>query len=126
VYTKEGKRWNFETYVSAHKEQHQILEQLEMDYGYRGMDEGSKVRHLISGIQTDKLSTIKGQILGDPALQRDFDGCVNLFKAYLEQVANDRRQTFNVSCVGTNDDGRKPNDRAGRPTGKGGGKPNRK
>jgi hypothetical protein len=47
VYTKEGKWWNFETYVSTHKEQHQILEQLETDYGYSGMDDGSKVRHLI-------------------------------------------------------------------------------
>jgi hypothetical protein len=80
LYTKEGKRWNFETYVSAHKEQHQILEQLETDYGYSGMDDGSKVRHLIAGIQTNTLYTIKGQILGDPNLQCDFDGCVNLFR----------------------------------------------
>jgi hypothetical protein len=91
VYTKEGKRWNFE--ASGHKEQHQILEQLEKDYGYKCMDKGTKVRHLIAGIQTDKLETIKGQILGTPTLQHDFDGCVNLFKAFLQQVAKDRGQT---------------------------------
>jgi hypothetical protein len=50
---------------------------------------------------------------------------VNLFKAYLEQVANDRGQTFNVSRMTTNDNGRKPKDRAGCPA-KGNGKPNRK
>jgi hypothetical protein len=127
VYTKEGKRWNFEAYVSGHKEQHQILEQLETDYGYKCMDEGTKVTHLISGIQMDKLDTIKGQILGTPLLQRDFDGCVNLFKAFLQQVANDRGQTFNVSRVSTEDDGKKGaknnknNCQAGRPN-----KPNRK
>jgi hypothetical protein len=107
VYTKEGKRWNFEAYVSGYKEQHQILEQLEMDYGYKCMDEGAKVRHLIAGIQTDKLNTIKGQILMTSTLQRDFDGCINLFKAFLQQVANDRGQTFNVSHVSTDDGNRK-------------------
>jgi hypothetical protein len=34
VYTKEGKHWNFKTYVSGHKEQHQILEQLEVEAPY--------------------------------------------------------------------------------------------
>ena len=107
---KEGKRWNFETYVSLHKEQHQILQQLEDDHGYKGVDEGTKVRYLLAGIKTDKLNTIKGQILGDPTLQRDFDHCVNLFKAFLEQVSNDRTQTFNVSRVDTQD---------GKPKGRG-------
>lgn len=105
MYSKETKRFNFETYVSGHKEQHQILEELEIEYDYKGMDEGTKVRHLIAGIKTDKLDTIKGQILGDPSLQRDFDGCVNLFKAFLEQVTNDRSQTFNVSRVATTGEG---------------------
>jgi hypothetical protein len=63
------------------------------------------VRYLLSGIKTDKLNTIKGQILGDPSLQTGFNRCVNLFKAYLEQVANDRSQTFNVSRVAVRQDG---------------------
>ena len=105
-YTKEGKRWNFETYVSLHKEQHQILQQLEDDHQYKGIDEGSKDRFLLAGIKTDKLNTIKAQILGDPSLQTNFDRCIDLFKAFLEQVSNDRTQTFNVSRVGTQSEGR--------------------
>ena len=106
TYSKEGKRWNFESYVSTHKEQHQILQQLEEDHNYKGLDEGTKVRFLLAGIKTDKLDTIKAQILGDPTLQTDFDRCVNLFKAFLEQVSNDQTQTFNVSRVGTTNDGK--------------------
>jgi hypothetical protein len=71
-YQNESKRFNFESYVSIHKEQHQILEQLEEDHGYKGIDEGTKVRYLLSGIKTDKLNTFEGQILGDPSLQTDF------------------------------------------------------
>jgi hypothetical protein len=99
-------------YVSIHKEQHQILEQLEEDHGYKGIDEGTKVHYLLSGIKTNKLNTIKGQILGDPSLQTNFDRCDNLFKAYLEQVANDRSQTFNVSRVAVREDNdKKPKSR---------------
>ena len=58
-YTHETKRWNFESYVSVHKEQHQILQQLKDDHGYKGLDEGTKVRHLLAGIKADKLNTIK-------------------------------------------------------------------
>ena len=118
TYTKEGKRWNFESYVSLHKEQHQILQQLEDDHQYKGIDEGSKVRFLLAGIKTDKLNTIKAQILGDPSLQTDFDRCVNLFKAFLKQVTNDRTQTFNVSRVDTKDEGKGRNNRGKGPRGK--------
>jgi hypothetical protein len=102
VYTKETKRWNFESYVSTHKDQHQILQQLEEDHGYKGMDDGTKVRFLLAGIKTNSLDTIKAQILGDPTMQQDFDRCVDLFKSFLEQVAtSERTNTFNVSRVGT-------------------------
>ena len=117
-YTKEGKRWNFESYVSLHKEQHQILQQLEDDHQYKGIDEGSKVRFLLAGIKMDKLNTIKAQILGDPLLQTNFDRCVDLFKAFLEQVANDRTQTFNVSRVDTRGDGKGRNNNGKGPKGK--------
>jgi hypothetical protein len=87
-----------------HKEQHQILKQLEEDHGYKGIGKGTKVRYLLSGIKTNKLNTVKGQILGDPSLQTDFDRCVNLFKAYLKQVANYPSQTINVSRVAVRED----------------------
>ena len=52
------------------------------------------------------MNTVKAQILGDPSLQTNFDRCVNLFKSFLEQVSNDRTQTFNVSRVGTQEGNR--------------------
>ena len=104
TYSKEGKRWNFETYVSLHKELHQILQQLELDHGYKGIDDGTKVRFLLDGIKSDKLNTVKAQIFSSPEFQTDFDRCVDLFKSFLEQVSTDRNQTFNVSRVGARDD----------------------
>ena len=47
----EGRHWDFERYATLHKEQHTILEGLK-EYGYAGMDEGSKTRHLFGGIKT--------------------------------------------------------------------------
>ena len=45
AYRSERKGWNFEKYVTAHKEQHTILQGLE-EHGYKGIDERSKVRSL--------------------------------------------------------------------------------
>ena len=84
TYSKEGKRWNFESYVSLHKEQHQILQQLELDHGYKGIDDGTKVQFLLDGIKSEKLNTVKAQIFSSSDLQTDFDRCVDLFKSFLE------------------------------------------
>ena len=50
TYRGEGCCWDFERYATLHKEQHAFLEGLK-EYGYEGMDEGSKTRHLLSGIK---------------------------------------------------------------------------
>jgi hypothetical protein len=39
-----------------------------------GLGEQSKVRHLINGIKTYKLETVKTQVLSTPALHSDFKG----------------------------------------------------
>ena len=84
-YVGEKRRWNFEKYVSLHKDQHTVLKGL-MEYGYVGIDERSKVRHLIDGIKTEKLDTIKATILARQELRTDFDGCVNLYKDFIAQL----------------------------------------
>jgi hypothetical protein len=43
------RRWNFEKYVKLHVDQHAILQGL-VAHGYAGIDERSKVRHLMNGI----------------------------------------------------------------------------
>lgn len=94
-------------YVSLHKAQHQVLQQLKDEHDYKGLDEGTRVRHLLAGIKENKLGTIKTRDL------HKFKGThpcrpiliVDLFKSFLEQVANDSTQTFNVSCVRTAGEG---------------------
>jgi hypothetical protein len=51
LYNGEKKRFAWETYVRIHTEQHSVLNGLK-DYGYAGIDDSSKVRHLLKGIKT--------------------------------------------------------------------------
>jgi hypothetical protein len=51
-----------------------------------GIDQRSKVRHLIRGIKTKTLDTVKSQILSSATLWNDFDACVNLYQDYIAQM----------------------------------------
>ena len=53
-YHGEKCQWNFEKYVRMHQDQHTILQSL-VQHGYAGIDERSKVRHLLDGIKTTSL-----------------------------------------------------------------------
>ena len=53
TYDGEKKAWNCEKYVP----QHIIFENL-TEYGYQGLDTGSKVYYLLNGIRCKKLSTV--------------------------------------------------------------------
>jgi hypothetical protein len=50
LYNGEKERFTWETYVRIHNEQHSVLNVLK-DYGYEGIDDSSKVRHLLKGIK---------------------------------------------------------------------------
>ena len=71
TYGGEGRHWDLERYATLHKERHTILEGLKED-GYAGMDEGSKTRHLLAGIKTTALDSVKTQILCNAELRQDF------------------------------------------------------
>ena len=83
-YTNEGRRWNFEKYVTKHVELQAQAKDL-VQYGYAGFDEASRVRKLIAGIKTNKLDSVKAAILADRALQSDFDRVVALYKDFISQ-----------------------------------------
>jgi hypothetical protein len=51
LYSGEKKRFTWETYVRIHTEQHSVLNGLKY-YGYAGIDDSSKVHHLLKGIKT--------------------------------------------------------------------------
>ena len=74
----------FETYITKMVEQHVLLEGL-TKYGYKGIDEGTKVCLLLEGIMAPELEVTKTCILSDAGLHMDFKGCTILFKDFLKQ-----------------------------------------
>ena len=84
TYVKDTRNWTFETYVTKMVEQHVILEGL-TEYGYKGIDNGTKVRLFLDGITAPELEVVKTHILSDAGLRMDFEGCTVLFKDFLKQ-----------------------------------------
>lgn len=86
TYKGESRHWTFEKYVKAHMDQHAILTGLK-EHGYAGIDERSKVRHLMDGIKNKALEPTRISILSNPALRQDFDRVVNLYQDSIAQVS---------------------------------------
>ena len=53
-YDGEKKGWDWDKYITLHKEQHAIMEIL-TDYGYSGIYNGTKVCNLLQGIKSNEL-----------------------------------------------------------------------
>jgi hypothetical protein len=83
-YNGETHHWDFEKFVHRHVEQHMVLASL-IPHGYAGLDDHSKVRHLLDGIKTDKLDAVKNQVLSTPSLRKDFNAVVNLCQDVIHQ-----------------------------------------
>jgi hypothetical protein len=81
-YKGESQNWNFDKFAITQMEAHTILKSLE-DHGYQGINERSKVRHLMNGIKTKSLDAVKTRIMSDVSLKSNFDGCVTLFKEFI-------------------------------------------
>ena len=65
-YSGEKRQWNFEKYIKTHVNQHAILTGL-VGHGYSGIDDWSKVQHLMAGIKTKVLDPVKAQIMASGA-----------------------------------------------------------
>ena len=100
TYRGEGRHWDIERYATLHKEPYTILDGLQ-ECGYAGMDEGSKTRHLLTGIKTTALDSVKTQILCNTELRQDFGKCVVLFKDYIMQTKVNKPQELNISSTTT-------------------------
>jgi hypothetical protein len=72
THTGETQHWNFEKYATLYKKQHGILECL-VEHGYKGINEGTKVCHLMDGIKTTKLDAVCALINANATLKKDFD-----------------------------------------------------
>ena len=99
-YHGEKRQWNFKKYVWMHQDQHTILQSL-VQHGYAGIDEWSKVRHLLDGIKTNELDTAKGQIWASPTLQNNFDNCVTLFQDFINNKRTATTCTSTIALIGT-------------------------
>jgi hypothetical protein len=97
LYNGEKKRFTWETYVWIHTEQHSVLNGLK-DYGYTGIDDSSKVRHLLKGINTTELDVCKTQVIFSPYLNDDFSATVELYYTFIKQTKAENPQ-LNVSEV---------------------------
>ena len=62
-------------------EQHVILAGL-TEYGYMGIDDGTKIRLFLDGITAPELEVVKTRILSDAGLRKDLEGCTILFKDF--------------------------------------------
>ena len=91
AYTGESKKFNFDKYARIHMEQHHILRDL-TEHGYAGIDERSKVRHLMAGIKCAALDSVKNTILASAALRVDFTGCVDLYKSFIHQSSTESEE----------------------------------
>jgi len=107
VYDGEQKPWDFEKFVNLHKQQHSILDGLVL-HGYAGIDKRSKEGHLVEGIKTDKLDTIKGQILASAELRSSFDRSVALFQDFTcQQTKTKSYLTLTIAEVSRTDNKQK-------------------
>jgi hypothetical protein len=97
LYNGEKKRFSWETYVRIHTEQHSVLNG-QKDYGYAGIDDSSKVRHLLKVIKTSDLDVCKAQVMGSPSLSDDFAATVELYSTFIKQWKAENPQ-LNVSEV---------------------------
>jgi hypothetical protein len=83
LYNGEKKRFTWETYVRIHTEQHSVLNGLK-EYGYSGIDDSSKVRHLLKGIKTTEMDVCKAQVMASPTLRDDFPATVELYSTFIK------------------------------------------
>jgi hypothetical protein len=55
------------------------------DYGYSGIDNVTKVRKLMAGINTDALDTVKAAVLASPDLRTNYPDRVTLYGDFIKQ-----------------------------------------
>ena len=100
------RQWNFEKYTLTHLRQHFILEAL-MAHGYVGINPGSKVRFLLTGIRCSTLDAVKTHIILDEGLCTDFACCVTLFKDFVKQTAQTTNAQLGIAAMSVSDGGGK-------------------
>ena len=85
TYRSKQKNWNWSQYTDAHIKQHTIAKNL-MEHGYSGLDEHSKVRHLLTGIQDNAVQPVVCQVLAIREDKKTFTACSALFADFIRHL----------------------------------------
>jgi hypothetical protein len=98
LYNGEKKILTWETYVRIKIEQHSVLNGLK-DYSYAIIDDSSKVRPLLKGINTAELHFCKTQLMASPYISDDFASTVELYSTFIKKMKaeNPQRKVSEVS-----------------------------
>jgi len=95
TYDGESNRFTFDKYAEIHNLAHSRLDSLP---DYAGMDEGTKIRHLLNGIKTDKLKTVIELVRGNSDFDT-FDKVVRRLKDSVVTLAPTKAPSRQVSAV---------------------------
>ena len=95
-YSGEHKRFNFERYVKIQKDQHHILEGIKY-HGHVRIIPRSQVRHFIEGIKITQFDAFKAEIMATASLRTDYDGCVSLYKTFINHSKKASPSDLNIS-----------------------------
>jgi hypothetical protein len=107
-YKGEKARFNFEKYVSIHRDAYNDMETVP---GYAIPDDGTRVRKLLHGIQDPKLDAAVAAIKAAATLRNDFEEAVDFIKTFVltTTTAND----YNVSSFSQDQGGGRGRGRGG-------------
>jgi hypothetical protein len=95
IYRGEQKNWDWSQYTDAHIKQHTIAKNL-MEHGYSGLDERSKVHHLLTGIQDNVVQPVVCQVLATREEEKTFTKILALFADFIRHL---RQNPSNMRCI---------------------------
>ncbi len=95
TYCGKQKNWDWSHYTDAHIEQHTIANNL-MEHSYSGLDEHSKVCHLLTGIQDNAVQPVVCQVLAMKEDDKTFTKCLALFGNFIRHL---KQNPSNMRCV---------------------------
>ena len=64
-----------------------------------GIDTRSQVRHFIWGIKITQFDAVKAQIMANAFLRTDYNGCVSLYKTFIDQSKKVSPPELNIPGV---------------------------
>ena len=84
--------------MKIQKDQHHNFEGIK-ENGHVGIDPRSQVRHLIQGIKITEFDAVKAQIMATSSLRTDYNGCISLYKTFINQIKQVSPPELNILGV---------------------------